>query len=450
MNDQRERYSPWGQAQASELAVMGAGLLLDHHPANSLWAQVEQAAGERIRPPKPSGSLACCQAQADLFRAAALRGALRHWPAKGDAPMDFVENYPLPTMACAPSTPRDAANLGGWAAAHNARLRRALRQGAGMPFHELARKTPVQVTTGNDFMWGQVFEAFDKADDLNSMLLWAEEGYAIRAELDAWQNTHGEALESILSRVKTSRDWSDSFAALLVGRLTSADWLRELSFHVQDSSRVTRFANGTSGRSAHGFGGLPRGRAITDIGLLPSPGTYTRTEYVPEPWSREQIAQYDAMPVLAWLYRPHPASFMDDNQQLLPAPSQVERLAAAIRAAVDAGLQGLAPARILFDTGSGAGQQEAKAVLVQAVNVALPACNLFDVNVGYDLRERLGDTGAASAFAGVGLASLAVWETGTTALVILAHRAQGATVLALAPPNKAYRNKFRRRPYEAA
>ncbi|MEJ8824243.1 hypothetical protein WKW80_19760 [Variovorax humicola] len=452
MSERRARYSPWMPGQATStalLGVIGAGLSLDQHPAHTLWAQVERAAGGRIPPPAPAGSLARCRAQAELFRAAALRGALRHWPADGDAPAEFVESYPLPTMAFAPSTPRDTSTLGGWAGAHNARLRRALRCGAGMPFHDIVQRTPVQVTTNNDFLWHQIFDSFDQADDLNSLLLWAEEGYAIRSELDSWQNERNEPLESILSRGKAASDWSDCFCALLLARSASAEWLRELSMHVHDASRVTRLANGSSARTAHAFGGLTGGRVHTAQYIFPSPTSSIKTAHVPEPWSKVQVAQYDGMPVLAWVYRPQLASYLGGDQKLLPAQSRVERLTASIRAAVDVLLQGKVPARILFDTGTGEGREQRKALLVQAVKAALPACDLFNVKVGYDLCERLGDTGAASAFVGLGLASLAAWETGATALVIGARRNDGATVLALQPMTAAYRALFKKRPYEA-
>ncbi|MEJ8823966.1 hypothetical protein WKW80_18370 [Variovorax humicola] len=74
---------------------------------------------------------------------------------------------------------------------------------------------------------------------------------------------------------------------------------------------------------------------------------------------------------------------------------------------------------------------------------------LFNVKVGCDLCERLGDTGAASALWVLGLTSLAAWETGANALVINTRRNDGATVLALQPMTAAYRALFKKRPCEA-
>jgi len=445
MSAQRAPFRPAadGQNTPRALAVMGVGLVIDQHPGYALWAEIERAGGGRVALPAPAGSLRQCREQAALFRAAAWRSALTHRPADGGALEEFVESYPLPTVVAVPSTSRHADDLAGWVNAYGAELRRALRNGAGMAFHDINRIDRTWAATDNDFLWSHAFRLFDQSGDLNSLMLWAEEGYAIRTELGSWRNGRGEPLASMLAREKAPGDWSDSFAALLLGYGKAAEWLMELAPYVCDASRVTQFANGVKGRTAHCFGGL-------QFELARHPTAGAATAHVPAPWTRAQMAQYDQMPVLAWMHRPHVADYLDDGKKPLPAQAQVECLAAAIDAAMKAGPVGHVPQRILYDPGAGEGMARRKAVLIQAVQAALPACDLFDPRVGYDLRERLGDTGAASAVASLGLASMAAWETKAAVMVIAARRDGGACVALVTPTRAAYRDQFTRPPYEPA
>jgi hypothetical protein len=160
------------------------------------------------------------------------------------------------------------------------------------------------------------------------------------------------------------------------------------------------------------------------------------------------MAQYDNMPALAWLCRPHVVSCVDDNKVLLSTAERSARWQAALQAAVKESLDGKTPARIFYDTGSDAATSERSALFRQAVAAVLPGFKLHEAKAGYDLTARLGDTGAASAFAGVGLASLAAWEAGGTALVVNLRRDDGATILPVRSANDDYRKQFKKRPYE--
>ncbi|APW35843.1 hypothetical protein RD110_00280 [Rhodoferax koreense] len=455
MTAQRYRYEPSAAPDILPVAlqVFGVGMRIAHHPARDLWALVEAGGGRLIEQPAPPGSLRACQDEAALWRRTTLGDVLRYWPA-GDGPRKtFVENYPVPAVLVGPTR---------WAqAAASAAVNRAYfenlvwsMQSSGLPFHRLSgERSTVSWETGNDNLWTAIFQRFDKAGDLNSLLLWAEDGYAMRAQTGGWQAPPSgaagagqpETLQAILSRDRRASDLSDAFVSLLLGRHAAAEWLRELAPHVVDSVEVTQFPDGRSGRGKHGFGGLGR---YNDVGhtTYRSPRTYTRTPHVPEPWSQAQMAQYDETPTLAWVYRPAEASY----SKVEPQAQRVAALQQALQSALDGPLQGQPPARIMFDPGVGETSQERMLVLRQAVRAVLPAFALHDPRAGYHLGERLGDCGAASAFAGIGLASLAAWETGASAIVINARRDDGATVLVVQPNNPAYRAHFRKRPYEHA
>lgn len=161
------------------------------------------------------------------------------------------------------------------------------------------------------------------------------------------------------------------------------------------------------------------------------------------------MAQYDGMPTLAWVFRPQLARYRNLDKTLAPPAERARLLRQAIDAAVKVQLGGHPPTRIFHDAGIGEAAGARTAVLAQALGDALPQLRWRDPRVGYDLSERLGDTGAASAFVGVGLASLAAWESGGTALVVNLRRESGASVLGVCAAQDNYRKAFKIRPYES-
>lgn len=430
------------------LRIVGVGLTVQHHPAHALWARVQAEGVGKIPPPDPAGTLAECHVEANLFRTETLRSAFEHWPVEGETPQQFVENYPVPGMFALPTRQR-ALPLQSWADGYIARVREALRLHGRLTFHDIAASSSLRLQTDNDLLWAEAFRRFDEAGDLHSLMLWAEDGYAIRAETGGWENARNEPLPAILARNKRPTDLSDCFAALMLVRPPMAQWLRELSPHVVDACQVTDFGLGRQSRTAHGFGRW-EARFAAPYRTDGTPFPFAPTAHVPAPWSAAQIAQYDAVPTLAWVHRPHVVSFMDENKRALQEPQCVAQLQVAMRAVLAGPLEGQAPARLLFDTGPGPGEADRVSVLMGALRDVLPGFDVFDPASSYHLTQRLGDTGAVSAFAGVGLAGLASWEAGGAAMVVNLRRDDGATVLAVKPVNAAYRAQFTSRPYEAA
>lgn len=421
----------------------------DHVPAHALWPALTASAGPKVEPAVPAGSLATCRDQAELFRSAALRAALRYRPPDGGAPRTFVENYPLPATLAVAAWRRELADRPAWGDAYIDEIRRALYNGAGMPFHDIHARSSLYLGEHNDTLWKRTFELFDQAGDLNCMLMWAEDGYAIRREL-GWENALHESLDSILSRAKRPTDLCDVFAGIVLARPDAAQWLRELAPHVSDSCRVTTHRDGVKSRTAHGFGGLGLEAWINGV-TYQSPARFDATPYVPAPWSDEQVAQYDGAPTLALLHRPHFAMFAADAAapKGLSMDERAAKLQAALQGAINAGLAGKAPQRVFFDTGPLEEEGDKRALLMQSLRAVAPDRQYWDAANGICLSARLGNLGAAASFAGVGLASIAAWETGESALVVNMRRDDGASVLAVSPVSQDYRRTFKRRPYEA-
>jgi len=74
------------------------------------------------------------------------------------------------------------------------------------------------------------------------------------------------------------------------------------------------------------------------------------------------------------------------------------------------------------------------AQLLPALNAAHSSLNLLDSRAGYDLTQRLGDTGSASPFVGLTLATMASYLNADTSVVMPMRRQDQATIIAVTSP----------------
>ncbi|QSI32667.1 DUF2875 domain-containing protein [Variovorax sp. RKNM96] len=446
----RIRYQPAAASPAGLLHISGVGLRVDHVPAGPLWNRVQRQASPDEEEPTPPGSLDKCRERAGLFRSAALRAALTHRP-RNDERGRFVENYPLPTlMALPPSTQLDATARAEWSRTYQSSESKRgipwqLHDGpAGMAFHQLGFSALPHFETAGVSLWQSAFEAFDSQGDLNSLLVWAEDGYAVRSELGGWENPQSqrsEALEDILARPKRPGQLRDTFSGLLLTRPEAAEWLREWSLHVRDASQESQFPNGVVGRGPHGFGGLRTEASDGGAIYRVSRGDFKPTPNVPALWSQAQYEAYSQMPTLALLSKPEFARF----DAGISMDGRGEALEAALKSVLEAPLRDRPP-KLLFYSAAPGGDDFA--LLARCMAKVAPQSGLLDPGRGFRLEQCLGgELGAASMNAAIGLASIAVWETNEPALVVNLRDPRGALVFGLLPPSAEQRARTSARPY---
>ncbi|MGJ7609835.1 MULTISPECIES: hypothetical protein [unclassified Variovorax] len=446
----RYRYQPAAASPARFLHVSGVGLRVDHVPAGPLWDRVQRRASPDEDAAAPPRSLDRCHDNAGLFRSAALRAALTHRPRDGERGR-FVENYPLPTLMALPVPTRLAGpELAEWGRTYQSSestrgVPWQLHSGpAGMAFHQLRFNGRPRFEPAGVGLWLSAFEAFDTQGDLNSLLVWAEDGYAVRAELGGWENPRGqrsESLEEILARPKRAGQLRDTFSGLLLTRPEAAEWLREWSLHVRDASQDSSFPNGVVGRGPHGFGGLRSEAHDGGANHRVLPGDFRPTPNVPALWSQPQYEQYAQMPTLALLSKPEFARF----EAGLSIDVRADAIEAALKALLDGPLRQQPPKRLFYSV---APDGKDTALLARCMAKVIPQSGLIDVGAGFRLDQCLGgEMGAAGMNAAIGLASIAVWETDEPALVVNLCDARGALVFALLPPGAEYRQRSNTRTY---
>ncbi|MBG5751860.1 DUF2875 family protein, partial [Pseudomonas aeruginosa] len=148
------------------------------------------------------------------------------------------------------------------------------------------------------------------------------------------------------------------------------------------------------------------------------------------PWTERALEQWDALPVLARLHRPVsvPLTRPDTGERL-----KREALTAQLAAAWKTASTGLrpAPARLFYDGGLNA---TPLAELTPALGAAQSSLDLLDSRESYDLTQRLGDTGAASPFVGIALATMASYLNGDSSMVMPLRRKDQATLIGISSP----------------
>ncbi|KAF1050896.1 MAG: hypothetical protein GAK43_02640 [Stenotrophomonas maltophilia] len=198
--------------------------------------------------------------------------------------------------------------------------------------------------------------------------------------------------------------------ALIVGRPERVNWLRYYAPYTKVNKN-------------------PIDPEFTGWGWRKPPVAFQPSTFIPQPWTERALEQWDALPVLAKLHRPISVS--------LTRPDTGERLK---REALNAPLangwtQATAsltpqPARLFYDGGLNA---TSLAELIPALMMAHSSLDLLDSSESYDLTQRLGDTGAASPFVGIALATMASYLNGDTSVVMPLRRQDQATFIAISP-----------------
>lgn len=446
----RYRYDPPTAAEVTSpwLTVAGVGLGVESMRAETLWSRLQAEPGNYLEAPDgPAGSLRNCLERARLFRGSVLRRALTHRSPDHRDLKEFIENYAIPMRIVGPGRNPEV-EFERWVSAYDERVQFALHKVAGMGFHSVKAVSGFASDALASNAWNQLFDQFDEAPDRNCTLLVAEDGHAIRSEFGKLRNEHEETLAQRLSRPKSPSDLSESFASLLFLRPASTLWLQELAPHTMDSQKLTVTSSGLRLRDSYGFGGFHNDGHKMGIENVRRPSTYATTSNVPSPWSRRQLQQYQDMPTYGQLHRPERADFADESNSLLPFEQRLAQLSGALDRMVRQALEGIAPSRVFYIAGCDAGASQRIRLLQQAMAQALPALQLHDPNVGYDLSQRLGEMGAASGAVAVGLAAVAGWLTGGTALVVEIRDDVAGAVLAFKPSPQEYRKKFVKPPYE--
>jgi hypothetical protein len=150
-------------------------------------------------------------------------------------------------------------------------------------------------------------------------------------------------------------------------------------------------------------------------------------------WTTWQLKKFDSAPLLGYLHRPVDVKLTDDHGKPLKTSDQAAALQAGWEQARAALPDGQEPKRVFYDT---TGDRLSMIPLNRALaQIGGPAPNLNDVEEGYDIGARIGNTGVTSPLIQIGLGLIASYQNGGASATVN-RRPNGTTsIIMVSPPD---------------
>jgi hypothetical protein len=171
------------------------------------------------------------------------------------------------------------------------------------------------------------------------------------------------------------------------------------------------------------------------------PGHFEPSPWLPVRWAEHQLKEFDAAPVLGYLHRPIKVSMQDENGQRLKPALQAKALQAGWLKALDTLPDGQKPVRVFYDTTDNTEAEIALTNALHSLNTDGHGLDVGNVEEGYDIGRRLGNTGVSSALVEINLATIASYLDGGASAVVYAGSDGSLTVQMISPPTEARKAK---------
>ncbi|MGO4501321.1 type VI lipase adapter Tla3 domain-containing protein [Dyella sp. 2YAF14] len=328
---------------------------------------------------------------------------------------DFPEKWPIPTVTV----------VRGWnSEVPNPRLRagdvdemlstmvNGLRPDAGLHWHRILNlPNGIACDDTPEFVIESIFQLFERNPDLPAVLIYTVDGFNMQAALSSKDVT----LKSMGGGVdgRPPGRLTDGMVALVVGRPERINWLR---FYAP----YTKINKNPIDPEFTGWARPPK------QDFVPSP-------FIPQPFTKRELEQWDALKTLAVLHRPVTVPL--DNPAKPGTRLKNEALTAVLAEGWNKATETIdpSPARVFYDAGQKP-DVPALAELMPALKAAGSPVDLLESKESYDLTQRLGDTGAASPFVGIALATMASYLEGDTSVVVPMRNKDEVTLITITSP----------------
>lgn len=167
------------------------------------------------------------------------------------------------------------------------------------------------------------------------------------------------------------------------------------------------------------------------------PGDFHPSPWLPVRWTTFQLAEFDAAPVLGYLHRPIRTALADESGKPTKPALQVKALQAAWEHALATLPEGVTPARVLYDSTHDVQGATALTLALHGLNKDGHGLDLQDVNEGYDIGRRLGNTGVSAALVELGLGTMLSYQHGGASAAVYRGSDGSMTVQMVSPPDDA-------------
>jgi hypothetical protein len=174
------------------------------------------------------------------------------------------------------------------------------------------------------------------------------------------------------------------------------------------------------------------------------PGEFQPSPWLPIRWAQHQVKEFDAAPVLGYLHRPIKVSMQDENGKRLKPALRAKALQTGWLQALETLPEGQKPVRVFYDTTDNQDAEFALNNALHALNTDGHGIELGNVDEGYNIGRRLGNTGVSSALVEINLATIASYLDGGVSAVVYAGQDGSLTVQMIRPPDEARKAKNRK------
>jgi hypothetical protein len=428
------------------LEIRGTGLAVDQDHQSTLWRLIKK---------KNDNFSSIFSSSADAYPYAAdtrrIVAAINTKVSFRHSARDAVAYWPLPTFVLGPIKRPDDTG----AASNILSGRNKATLGVTLFLWQDADNT-----THAQTMIEKLFQFFDNNSEVPEALIVSRDGDVTRsgyrvAGTPGLQDGHAvpKVYESMTGLLVSRSDRVDQYLRPFatddeednqttntdMGKLWAFYWKHSRLFRkvYEDGKKAEGFKNpnapGTMS-SAYWHAQLPElWQTIGNRG----PGRFEPTPWLPVRWAEHQVKEFDAAPMLGFLHRPIKISMDDENGKRLKPALQAKAVQAAWLNALNTLPEGAAPVRVFYDSTDNIEGLIALNNALHGLNTDGTGIELGNVEEGYDLGRRLGNTGVSSALVGINLATIASYLDGGTSAVVYTGSDGSVTVQMVRPPDEA-------------
>ena len=440
------------QTAIYSLEIRGVGIAIHHWHQSSIWREIKKKNNNfrsifssDVKDYNPS--LSSRETTADIN----IRVAFQH------AAIPSVAYWPIPAFALGPPNPYEKPYRA-------ANLINSGRNSATLGVTQLLWQSD-ESTNYAQSMIERLFQFFEDNPKVPQALIASEDGdvtrniYRKRGTPGLPKNaqvvptvfesmtgllvTRSDRVERYIRPYATNEAEDNQNKDTDLGKLWAFYWDRDKAFmdwyeNTEKAKGVeTPYAPGTMS-TAYWQSQLPTlWKTISNRG----PGNFEPSPWLPIRWGEHQVKEFDAAPVLGYLHRPIKASMTDENGKRLKPALQAKALQTAWVQALDTLPDGQKPVRVFYDSTNNPEAEIALNNALHGLNTDGHGLELGNVEEGYDIGRRLGNTGVSGALVQINLATIASYKDGGVSAVVYAGTDGSLTVQMVRPPYEARKAK---------
>jgi hypothetical protein len=438
------------QERTYALEIRGAGLAVDNWHQSSIWREIKKTNSNftSIFPQNPKDYDASVNSR-EITQKINIRVAFKH------SASDSVAYWPIPVFAIAP--PKQPEDTG--AAANILGGRNAATLGVTLFLWQDADNT-----THAQSMIERLFQFFDDNRQVPQALIVSEDGDVTRSGLrvagtPGLQNVHAvpTVYESMTGLLLTRSDRVDRYIRPFAthdsedNQNTNTDMGKLWAFYWKHSPlfrNVYKEAKRTEGiKTPYGPGTMSSTYWQSQLPTLwqtlsnRGPGHFEPSAWLPVRWAEHQVQEFDKAPVLGYLHRPIKIPMHDENGKPLKPALQAKALQAGWLQALETLPKDEKPTRVFYDSTDNTPGEIALTIALHNLNIDGAGLELSNVDEGYDIGRRLGNTGVSSALVEINLATIASYQDGGVSAVVYTGKDGSVTVQMVRPPDETRKTK---------